>query len=225
MIRRSLTLLALALLASLAIAGCGGNSPAATGPGGGTPVPGQPTAAPVGAAGHECDNIPKIDVTASATPVIPVDDVLLAKYPASVGGQPITNPSAVPLLAFICEFEGQSGISTIATESTVLGVDFSHASEGSFTATVNGNSVDVTAIRFPGQDAGQLVSKFSQFGALFGASAVGAITQTNIGGKNVSVSTDSGSTNSTYLYVSGDTLFIITDVAVADVTPVLQALP
>ncbi len=230
MIRRSLTLMSVIVASSLAVAACGGStaSPApgtTPAPGAATPAPGGATPAPVGPAGSECANIPTFDPQSLATPVLPVDATLMAKYPTTIAGQPITDAEAIPLVAFMCELGGQSSLASLTAESTVLGVDFSTAVYGSFSATINSDTITVTAIRFPNQDASQFMSKVGQFGGLFGAASIGAITTQSLGGKNVSVSTQSGATSSTYLYTTGDTLFIIDNATSDEAATVLAALP
>ena len=223
---RSRVGLPLAVIMALTLAACGSNVTIPTfgvpGAGGGpTLAPGQ-----TAAAGNQCAPYPTANLLASPQPEMPVDSALLAELPTQVAGQATTEIQAVPFLAFMCMFVGEAAVDQMGTTTSVLGLNISTMSFGSFTATVNGDSVNVTALRTPGQDAGHIMSNFGLFGAFAGISASAAgLSNASLGGKNVQVSTDSTTSDKSYFYAHGDTLFIIDGSNDADAGPVLQALP
>jgi hypothetical protein len=156
---------------------------------------------------------------------MPVDSSLLSEFPTQVAGAPVTDVSAIPLLAFLCSFAGQASVDQERQTTSILGVDITSMSVGNFTATINSNDVKVTALRTPNKDASQLISNFGIFGAFAGVSIAGTgVTDGNLGGKNVKVATSSTGTKS-YFYAHGDTLFILDSTSDAEATAILQALP
>jgi hypothetical protein len=173
----------------------------------GIPGVGGPTLAPgqTAVAGHVCDGYPLLNAQATVQPTIPVDSALLAE--------------------FICYSLGESGAAQYSQQSSVFGISLANLSLGSFEATINGNTVKVTAIRTPGQDAGQLVNNFGLFGTFLGVSVNGAgAADASVGGKNVKVVTDSDGTKS-YFYAHGDTLWTFDNATDAEAQSILAALP
>ena len=208
----------LALATALTIAACTGGLAIPAAPGG---TGGQAG----GGHGNECAAYPTLNVAASAQPSMPSDTSLLSEFPQQVAGQPISNASAVPFLAFLCSFSGQVALDQMRQSSSILGVDITNMSFGDFEATINGNTIKVTALRTPNQDASRLINNFGLFGAFAGISVAGSgLSDANVGGKNVKVSTNSDSTKS-YLYAHGDTLFVIDSATDAEAAAILQALP
>jgi hypothetical protein len=226
--RRLSLLTVAALTAVVAVAGCSASvatpqptsAPGGGGGGGGIPTFALPSIAipgGSGAAGTDCAGY-------QPGTSFPPDSALLAKYPQQVAGQPITDPVALSFLSVLCG-GGQTAVDAAKQGASFLGVDISTMSFGSFTATVNGSSVTVQAMRTPGQDAGKIISSLQTLGAFVGINAgSGSISQGNVGGKNVTIITDS-SGSKTYLYVSGDTLFIMDGADDASAQAVLQAMP
>ena len=191
------------------------------GGGGATLAPGQ-----TAVAGTACAAYPTFDLTASPQPSFPVDQTLLSKYPATIAGQPISDAQAIPFLAYLCEFLGETFVDQFGQSAAILGVDFTTASYGSFTATVGENSVDVNAIRFPGQDASAFLGKLGALGSLAGLNIPSTgLSGANVGGKNVQVTAADTDGTRDYYYPSGDTLFSMTGETDATAGPVLQALP
>jgi hypothetical protein len=213
----------LAACAALSLAGCGSNTPGTS-----TGVGGVPTAAATsGTGGHaiDCSAYPTFSVAASSQPSFPSDAALLAKFPAQVAGQPTSDLQAVPFFGLLCLVGGQAAVDKLAQSGSALGIDFSTVSFGSFDAQVDGSSATVNAIRTPGQDAGKLIANFGLFGAFAGLNLNGTgLSSGNVGGKNVQLTAaDAGGTR-TYIYVSGDTLFIIDGEPETTAAAILQAL-
>jgi hypothetical protein len=213
----------LALAAALLVAGCSATvttpAPGSTKGPGATPAPqatpagGGGTATPAGGDGGNATPAAVASGSSDCTGFtpgasLPADAALLAKFPQQVGGQPISNPVAYSLAPFLCQ-GGQTGLDAAKGIAALLGFDPTTMSVGTFDATVNGTTQSVQAMRTPNQDAGKLISSLQLIAGFAGINAGnGAISQGNVGGKNVTVITDS-SGSKTFIYVSGDTLFII----------------
>ena len=217
---RGLSLATLAL--GVLVAGCS----AAPGSGGSVSGGGNggPTAGP---AGSECDGVPTFNVLASPQPSFATDATLLAEFPKQVAGQPIDNVQAVPMLTFVCFYlGGQATVDQFRTSLSRLGWNISDMSYGSFDTTVQDETVSVTAIRFPGQDAGSLIANFGLFGAFAGINIAGdGLTDANVGGKTVKTTQADSDGTKSYFYTHGDTLFLIQDATDDQATAILQALP
>ncbi len=216
----------------MVLVGCS-SSPAATeGPGGGTQAPGGATQAPGGATqapggatGTECASIPTFSISNPVPPSFPPDPTLEAHFPATIDGQPVTDVTSERFVDMLCAFGGQT---VVDQENTALGSGFNLAemSFGDATATVDGDSVDLTAFRTPNADANGLVQYIASLAALSGSTSgvTGTSSSANIGGKNVLVWTDSDG-NKSYAYASGDTVVFFDSVTDDEAAKILTALP
>jgi hypothetical protein len=88
----------------------------------------------------------------------------------------------------------------------------------------------LTALRAAGADATNVVARFNEIGAAINValgqpvpSSPPTQTQANLGDKNVTLSTDSDG-DVTYLYPSGDTIWVISDVTESQAAKMLAAL-
>jgi hypothetical protein len=229
---------ALSAAVLLAIVGCSsapaatptlapGTTPAPTQAPGTTPapaqVPGGPTQAPVGVTGHECDAVPTFDLS-NPNPATPAPDPeLIAHFPAQIDGQPVTDVESMQWLYFMCLFGGQEAFNQAASDPD--GLNFATMSFGSAKATVDGEEVDLSAWRTPGNDANSIVQSLALLAAQTGnGTTPGSVTTSNVGGKNVYVWTDEDGAQG-YAYVSGDTLIMFNDVTESQATKILAALP
>lgn len=218
----------LALVMAFTIAACGGSvaipSIGIPGVGGPTLAPGQTPGAPA-SAGTSCAAYPKLDLTASPQPTIPVDADLLAEYPQQVAGNPITEAKANPFLGLMCYSAGQAAVDQMGTSTSVLGINIATMSFGSFNATIENNEITVNAIRTPGQDANVLIGQFGLLGGFLGLSVANTgLSDATVGGKNVKVVTDTDGSKS-YFYAHGDTLWTFDNATDAEATAILSALP
>jgi hypothetical protein len=237
---------ALALSAAVVFAGCGGGSatiaptgaavtPAAVTPAAGTLAAVTPAAvtpaAVTPAAVTPAAVTPVAGTPVAGTPAAPPsftpDFTLAAKFPAAIDGQPVTNVQTALYIDFLRQFgstadEVQKAIDVFSA----MGLDFTRMSFGSGSATVDGTSVGLIALRTPDADANKIVQNYALIAGALDASPPPAptMTQLSIGGKNVTRAVDSAG-KATVLYVTGDTLFLIQDTTDSQTTKILQALP
>jgi hypothetical protein len=224
-----------AVALAAAIVGCGGTTPAGSGNPGTTLAPGAtatlgPVSSPgitpagtggVAVTGHECDAVPTFSV-GNPNPSFPPDSALLAKFPTTVDGQPVTDVSASPWLYFLC-LGGQNAFNQAASSSG--GVNLATMSFGGFTANVDGEDVDVFAFRQPGADGNTLAQTIASLAAASGNPIdVGQVSTATVGGKSVYTWTDSDG-NKGYGYVSGDTLISFDSVTDSQASKIVSALP
>jgi hypothetical protein len=237
-----------AVLMAVAIAACGTSPSASSSPGatlapGATATPagatlpptvaptGLPTVGPTGGSttppagltGHECDAVPTFSL-GNPDPSFPPDETLNAHFPATIDGQPVTDVTSQQWLYFLCMFGGQTALEQAVSEAGGA-INFATMSFGSATATVDGESVDLTAFRTPGTDANAMV----QYLALLATQAgtvinPGDVVSANIGGKSVYVWTDEDGAKN-YAYPAGDTLIFFDSVTDSQATKILTALP
>jgi hypothetical protein len=190
-----------------------GGSPNASGP-----TPGPP--------GKECQSIPTFNPLASPQPSFPSDSTLQAEFPQKISGQAIQNSQTIAMLAYVCYNAGQDSVDELRQAFSAFGWDISGLSVGSFDAPIADDTVSVSAVRAPGQDASKMISNFSAFADIAGISISDSdLAQLTVSGKNVqATSADSDGTRS-YFYVHGDTLFVIQDATDAQAAAILSALP
>ena len=162
---------------------------------GGSPNPGGPTAGPPG---KECQSIPTFNPLASPQPSFQNDATLRAEFPQKIGGQAVQNAQSVPMLAFVCYLAGQDSVDELRQAFTLLGWDIAGLSVGSFDAPLDDDTVNVSAVRAPGQDATKLISNFGIFADIAGISVSDSdLSQTTVSGKSVqATSPDSDGTRS-----------------------------
>jgi hypothetical protein len=193
----------------------------------GTVAPGEPT--PTFA--FPTFEIPSFSIPSFALPSFASDPALAAKYPSTIDGQPVTNLQTFYFLDILKAFETDAQIQAMSAALGSFGVDLSTVSAGSAKATVDGSEVSIGSLRAPGADANQIIAHYNEIQAAVNT-AMGqpvptsppTLTQTTLGGKPVTVATDSDGTV-TYLYASGDTLFQITDSNDDQAGKVVAALP
>lgn len=244
--RRSLSIPATALSAALLLAACGGSS-ATTAPtaGGVTPTSAAattaalptsatvPSAAPATVAAATVAPTDAQPTTPGATPgpvSVPSfasDNGLVAKFPTSVDGQPVTNVQT----AIFADVLRQSGgtdtdVQKLTQTLSAIGIDFTTMSFGSAQATVDGEPVSITALRTPNTDANKIIQNYPIMVTAFGSppEVMPTMSQSTISGKNVTLAVSSEG-DTTVLYVSGDTLFILQSMTDSQTAKVIAALP
>jgi hypothetical protein len=223
--------------AALVVAACGGTA--------------SPTVAPVVVPSVAIPTIPAVVVPSIAIPTVPAigatfaipsftipsfaipsftsnaDPALGAAFPTTIGGQPVTGVKTYLYIEFLNAFESDHPERILAFQQamTSIGADPSKVSLGIAQATVNENPVNISAIRTPGVDANKLIAILPALAAAGGSDqSPPTISQTNIGGKNVTVVTDPDG-NATYAYVSGDTAWTTASDDPATVAAIFAALP
>ena len=174
--------------------------------------------------------IPSFAIPSFAIPSFASDPDLAAKYPTTIDGQPVTGLQTFFFLDLLKAFESEAQIQAITSALGSFGLDANTVSAGSAKATVDGSDVTIGSLRAPGADANQIIAHYNDIQAAVNTamgqpapSSPPTLTQSNLGGKNVTLSTDSDGIV-TYLYASGDTLFQISDANDDQAGKVLAAL-
>ncbi len=242
--------MAATLVGASVLAACGGGSatptpaasaahpsasaPSAAGPsastGAGASV--APTAAEASSgAGSSQGALPSFAIPSFAIPSFASDNDLAAKFPKTIDGQPVTNVQTflfIDMLGF--GGKNQQQIQQLAQSLSSFGIDLNTLSSGSADATVGGQDVQLQALRAPGGDASQIVTHYNEIAAVFSQalgnaapSSAPTLSQTNLGGKAVTLATDADGTK-TYLYPTGDTLWIVDNMTDDQAGTVLGAL-
>ena len=248
--RLRLPIVAATLVGASVLAACGGGSatptPAAqttkptSAPSAAAPSPSTgagssvtPTAAQSSAgAGSSQGGEPSFALPSFALPSFASDNDLAAEFPKTIDGQPVTK---VQTLLFIdmLNFSGQSAaqVQQLRDSLSSFGIDLNRLSFGSGDATVGGEDVQFQALRAPGADASQIVAHYNDIATAFNAalgnpqpSTPPTFSQTSLGGKNVTLSTDADGAK-TYVYPTGDTLWILANMTDAQASTILGALP
>jgi len=149
------------------------------------------------------------------------DTALISRFPDQIDGQPLTDVSAQSWLQWICYWGGDQALAS-AFADLPAGLNVANLSLGSATATVDGESVDVSAFRVAGGDASQLVQSIAQLAAQ--TDSQGTLSQVNVGGKSVYQWTAQDGSTTDFIYPSGDTLFVLSDVTESQAGKVFAAL-
>ena len=187
-------------------------APGATTPPGTTSAPVGPTAAPGGGdVSQLCAGLPTFRADASPQPTLAPDAELDARFPTEIDGQPVTDVRSYNWVAGSCFY------SASAESMQKLAQFFSPAvlaqlSQGAAKATVDDQSVFISALRTPGGDPNQLFAHLPEFLAAIGIDQADVPKYTvepgSIAGKNVYVVTDPDGDLS-YSLVSGDAVFTV----------------
>jgi hypothetical protein len=219
--------LALAAGVVFVVAACGAAAPGTSlAPGqtpgtGSTPVPPPPIDV-----SQMCAGMPTYSPQ-TPTPVFLQDDVLNAKFPTTVDGQPVTNIRSTNWLQSVC-YSGNATESLQRFAAIFGAAALPGISTGSASATVDGDTVSISAFRIAGTDANAIFTHFTEFAIGIGISpteaAKYAVSQGNVGGKNVYIVTDPDGDKS-YDLVSGDSVFSIFGSDEAQAATVLAAFP
>ena len=165
--------------------------------------------------------------TTSAPPSLTPDPVLAAKFPATIDGQPVTGVQTGLYSDILQQFSSSSEELQKATAMFAsIGIDFSRMSFGAATATVDGTTVALEALRTPDTDANKIVQNYALMVGGLDASPPPppTMSQSNISGKNVTLAVASDG-RTTVLYPTGDTLFLIQGTTDSQTAKILQALP
>jgi len=220
--------------AALVVAACGGGSTTPTVPPVNVPSLAIPSLA-----------IPSITIPSIAIPSLPTgsfvlpsfafpsfetnaDPALAARFPAQVGGQPVTGVQTFRFMDFLTLFGSADPTRTseFTQAMTSIGVDPNTLTEGEATASVNGNDVQFSAIHTVGVDANRFIQAMPQLSVLFSPEdQPPTLGQATIGGKNVTTLTDPSTGDVSYLYANGDVVWSVNSADQAEVEAVLSALP
>lgn len=192
-----------------------------------TPSPAPTPTQAQGGTGSECAGLPTFDPNnPTATPSFLPDTQLEAIFPPTIDGQPVTDVHSGAWIATICYMGGQASVDRLLAGSPAQ-FGLGRMTIGTAEATIDGESVTITALRFPGQDVNAIVQNIGQLsGAISGEPEQGTLTTATIGGKNVYVWTTTDG-DVTYLYVRGDVLIGTSDDDLTDsqLNKLFAALP
>ena len=234
--RRLLLMPAAVLSGAVLLVSCGGNSAttapigATSVPAGATPVattPAPTTTAAVTPAVTTADVATPIPGTSLAPPSLTPDPVLASKFPATIDGQPVTGVQTGLYSDIIRQFGGtdaefQKAVAMFAS----IGIDFNRMSFGTASGTVDGEAVQLEALRTPDTDANKIVQNYAMMVGGLDASPPPppTMSQSTISGKNVAVAVSSEG-DTAVLYATGDTLFLLQGTTDSQTAKILQALP
>jgi len=251
-VNRRLLLMPIAVLSGAVLLGsCGGNSAntsptgAASVPAAATLVAGTPGAATL-VAGTPVAATPAPTTPAAVTPAVTTTDVptpvpgttvappsltpdavLASRFPATIDGQPVTGVITGLYSDILQQFGGTAEEFQKATAMFAsIGIDFSKMSFGTASGTVDGTAVQLEALRTPDTDAMKIVQNYALMVGGLDASPPPppTMSQSTISGKNVAVAVSS-SGDTSVLYATGDTLFLIQGTTDSQTAKILQALP
>ena len=155
------------------------------------------------------------------------DPALAAMYPQTIGGQPVTNVQTLAYAQFLALLATGDPTSAQAIQSilTNAGVDPTTMTFGTAEATVNQDSVNISAVHTPGVDATKVLSVFPQLQQVTNPQeSPPTAQQVTVGGKTVAKVTDS-SGDVTYAYPKNDVLWTFSATDDTEAATVLQALP
>lgn len=200
------------------VAGCGSSATSAPGATS-APASAAPTAAAVASA----------QPTAAATgglvlPSFAGDPDLVAKFPKTVDGKPVTNVNTARMVDFFAAFQTpQAEIDKMRADMTAIGVNIDSLVAGFGQATVGTSTVQIQATRAPGMDASKLLPVAAQLS--MNDPATDKITTETVGGKSVSVVRDQGGYASSWLYAKDDVIWELNTSSQDEAAAVFSALP
>jgi hypothetical protein len=205
------------------LAACSSAAPTGSTPPGGTSAPGAsgtpPAATTPPATARATSQQPGLSFTS--------DPVLMAAFPKQVAGKPVTNLTTAKFVDFITAFGGadasaQAQIDSIRQTLSAIGIDLNTIVFGTATATVNGSSVGIEALRVPGQDANKLIQNY----LILSTNNQGdTLSQETISGKNVTVVKSATGLAKTWMYATGDIMWSVSTSHQAEAEAVFAALP
>jgi hypothetical protein len=155
------------------------------------------------------------------------DPVLEAEFPPTIGSDPVVDVASGGFIQTLCVMGGQASVDA-ARRNAPAGVNIDDLRVASATATANGLQVTINAYRLPGHGGADLVPLLNVLSQTVapGSPRFGDVpVQTTAGGKTVSKWTDAASGAPTYVYATGDTIFVVSDISPSQADQVFAALP
>ena len=94
-------------------------------------------------------------------------------------------------------------------------------------ATVDGQGVTITAFRLPGRSGAELIPALGIMSVAMGGdpSRFSSLAESTVAGKPVSTWTDPTDGSTSYIYSTGDTLFLVQGATASQADKVFAALP
>lgn len=151
------------------------------------------------------------------------DPDLAARFPKQVDGKPVGQVTTARFIDFLRAFStAQAEIDRVSQGFAAAGIDMNAVIVGFATATAAGSSVNIFALRVPGQDAGKLIQSYTLIST---SNAGDKLSAETVGGKSVSVFRDSSGTASDWLYANGDILWTVNTSNQKQAEAVFAAVP
>jgi hypothetical protein len=174
-----------------------------------------------------CAGIPYIDPDSppDSLPLTP-DPLLEQKLPAQIDGQPVNDISSGRYVETLCMLGGEASLDAALTGAPA-DVDLNTVSVASASGSVDGLNVTLSAYRLPGKAGDALIPVIGLLSASVGGQPkfAGDGSQQVLGGKQVMTWTDAADGSTSYLYSTGDTLFVVEDVTDSQAGKIFAALP
>jgi len=159
--------------------------------------------------------------------VLTPDPTLEGEYPTTIDGQPVTDLASARYIESLCALGGDASIE--AAESMLApGVDLNDMRVATANVVVDGQSLVLDSYRLPNHGGDELVSAVGVLAnAVAGSEAkfTDDLVQTTAGGRPVLRFTNAADGAISYLYSTGDTLFIVEDSTQSQADKVIAALP
>lgn len=156
-----------------------------------------------------------------AIPSFNSDPELEAIFPKTIAGQPVTNIQSARFLDVLTAFgSSQDEVQKFVAAMQAVGIDASRVAFASGSVQLNGNNVQIQALRTPGGEAAKAIT---QLAAVF-QSTVPPLKQATVGGKSVLVD-DAGDGTGDYYYANGEIAWFLSSVDAATAETVFSALP
>jgi len=169
-----------------------------------------------GATGNECATLPSVNPSSSSLS----DPALEAHFPAQIDGKPVEDVQSFKWLQIAC-LGGQQVIDRLPD---TIQLDFSTLSMATARAEVDDGDVKLLAFRTAGADGNLLAQAWASLAAAAGEnSQIGTFGPGTAGGKSVIVATDTDG-NSTYAWITGDTLIAAVDVTQSQADKIFGAV-
>ena len=210
----------LLVLCVLLVVGCGADQTTSST----TPSPGVTAPAGTGV----CAGVPSIDPKSPPDELnLTADETLESRFPTLIDGSPISDLASARWLETLCIMGGPASVASVG-QKLPSGLDVNDMRVASGIALVDGRAVTLVAFRLPGHQGSELVPAV---GVLSGGVAAGSprfgdnLTTTTIAGKAVTSWTDPQTGGQSYLYPTGDTLFVVGPIDSSQADKIFAALP
>ena len=201
-----------AVLLALAVVGCAGSA----GPTLSAPTTGDCAGIPVIPHDHPPDELH-----------FTRDETLEGKIPDLIDGMPVQDVASATWIETLCSLGGQASVDA-SRSGAPGGVDIGNLTVASGRAVVDGLGVTIAAFRLPGHDGNELVPVIGIESTVVASAPPKFTTDlepATVGGKSVKRWTDAADGSVSYLYGSGDTLFVVENVTPSQADKVFAALP
>jgi hypothetical protein len=159
--------------------------------------------------------------------VLTPDPTLEAEYPMTIDGQPVTNLASARYIESLCALGGDASIAA-AENQLAPGVDLNDIRVATGNVVIDGQSVTIDAYRLPNHRGDELVAVVGVLATTVAGSEArftDDLVQTTAGGRSVLQFTNAADGSVSYLYATGDTLFIVEDSTPSQADKIVAALP